>query len=483
MLNTKIKNIAGIIEDSLGLSLKEKKFEEYSKNLREAAITLGFEGIESFSEKVAASGNKLSSEEKRVLAAYLTVSETYFFREKPAMSMFISTILPQLIKNKREDKIRIWSAGCSSGEEPYTIAIIINEHFPQLRKNDFEIIATDINPNVITKARNGLYTPWSFREIPDLYTKKYFTKEGDNFRISDKIKECVKFDILNLVSDIYPGESDVCQKLDTIFCRNVLMYLNHNHIKNISKRFHKILKDDGWFITSQVELNDELFGLFAKSYSEDGIFYRKSELINKKHNETISKRIQETTSNKIPLEKHKKRQIRDVKEESTSLTTVSQELGLLFNESKYIECIKIALTEIEKGNEDLTILNILAKSYANSGQYKLAADVLDKIISQNPASDDTYYLYGTILAENNEIAKAKTMFKKDLYINPDNLLSHLMLGNILKDEGNTKAAMIHYRNAMDITDKIKEEEVEKVSHGMNIKRLREFISKFIDNNR
>ncbi len=261
------------------------------------------------------------------------------------------------------------------------------------------------------------------------------------------------------------------------------MYLNHNHIKNISKRFHKILKDDGWFITSQVELNDELFGLFAKSYSEDGIFYRKSELINKKHNETISKRIQETTSNKIPLEKHKKRQIRDVKEESTSLTTVSQELGLLFNESKYIECIKIALTEIEKGNEDLTILNILAKSYANSGQYKLAADVLDKIISQNPASDDTYYLYGTILAENNEIAKAKTMFKKDLYINPDNLLSHLMLGNILKDEGNTKAAMIHYRNAMDITDKIKEEEVEKVSHGMNIKRLREFISKFIDNNR
>ena len=176
MLNNKITSITGIIEETLGLSLKEKKFEEYSKNLREAAITLGFEDVESFSEKVSASGNKLSSEEKRVLAAYLTVSETYFFREKPAMSMFISTILPQLIKNKREDKIRIWSAGCSSGEEPYTIAIIINEHFPQLRKNDFEIIATDINPNVITKARNGLYTPWSFREIPDLYTKNILQK-------------------------------------------------------------------------------------------------------------------------------------------------------------------------------------------------------------------------------------------------------------------------------------------------------------------
>lgn len=107
MLNNKITRITGIIEETLGLSLKEKKFEEYSKNLREAAITLGFEDIESFSEKVSASGNKLSSEEKRVLAAYLTVSETYFFREKPAMSMFISTILPQLIKNKREEKIRL----------------------------------------------------------------------------------------------------------------------------------------------------------------------------------------------------------------------------------------------------------------------------------------------------------------------------------------------------------------------------------------
>ena len=73
------------------------------------------------------------------------------------------------------------------------------------------------------------------------------------------------------------------------------------------------------------------------------------------------------------------------------------------------------------------------------------------------------------------------MFKKGLYINPDNLLSHFMLGNILKDEGNTKAAMIHYRNAMDITARIKEEEVERLFHGMNIKRLREFISKFIDN--
>ena len=481
MLNNKITSITGIIEETLGLSLKEKKFEEYSKNLREAAITLGFEDIESFSEKVSASGNKLSSEEKRVLAAYLTVSETYFFREKPAMSMFISTILPQLIKNKREDKIRIWSAGCSSGEEPYTIAIIINEHFPQLRKNDFEIIATDINPNVITKARNGLYTPWSFREIPDLYTKKYFTKEGENFRISDKIKECVKFDILNLVSDMYPGESDGYQNLDIIFCRNVLMYLNHNHIKNISKRFHKILKDDGWFISSQVELNDELFAQFSKVYSDDGIFYRKGELIKKNQNERISKRIQESVSNKIPLDKNKKRQLRDVKEELTYSTPVSHELELLFNESKYIECIKIALTEIDKGNDDLTILNILAKSYANSGQYKLATDVLDKIISQNPASDDTYYLYGTILAENNEINKAKTMFKKGLYINPDNLLSHFMLGNILKDEGNTKAAMIHYRNAMDITARIKEEEVERLFHGMNIKRLREFISKFIDN--
>ena len=76
MLNNKITRITGIIEETLGLSLKEKKFEEYSKNLREAAITLGFEDIESFSEKVSASGNKLSSEEKRVLAAYLTVSVT-----------------------------------------------------------------------------------------------------------------------------------------------------------------------------------------------------------------------------------------------------------------------------------------------------------------------------------------------------------------------------------------------------------------------
>ncbi len=257
--NEPVLNIAKVIESSMGLAYQTNRIEEFSRHLGEAVLTLGYPDFESFNKKIIISGGKLSSEEKKVLAAHLTVSETYFFREKPAITMFCKTIIPELIKKKNGEIIRIWSAGCSSGEEPYTLAMIIKELFPALPKDSFKILGTDINPNVLTKARNGLYTPWSFREIPDLYVNKYFNKIGDNYQITDSLRDLVKFEHLNLADDIFPGELPGEPSIDIIFCRNVLMYLNHELIKKISQRFYNILNESGWLITSQVELNDAFF--------------------------------------------------------------------------------------------------------------------------------------------------------------------------------------------------------------------------------
>lgn len=465
-------NIANIIKKELGLTFKGQKIEEYSKRILDAAVTLGYNDLSSFLSKVITNESKFTREEKRVLAAHLTVSETYFFREKPAISMLIKTIIPQLIKKK--EKIRIWSAGCSSGEEPYTIAIILQEHFPQLSLKDFQILATDINPTVLEKAEKGLYTPWSFREIPEMYVKKYFTKKGTLFQISDKIKECVKFDYLNLAADIFPGEAPGSPHIDIILCRNVLMYLNQDLIKQISKRFKNILKSEGWFIPSQVELNDDFFGGFTKVYGEDGVFYRNGgETQRIQINPSVSRKT------KIKPEKLEYKEYEEYTEERVNASYIRSELEMLYSDGKYSECIKRSQQEIDSGNEDHSILGFLAKCYANTGKYQEAISVLDKLISREISSDDIFYLYGTILTELKEIEKAKKMFKKGLYMNPNNLLSHLMLGNILKSEGNIKGAAVHYRNVIELTDKIKDADINIATGGMNKIRFREMINNFI----
>jgi chemotaxis protein methyltransferase CheR len=476
-----VLNIAKVIESSMGLAFQTNRIDEFSRHLKEAVQTLGYSDFESFFKKITISGGKLTSEEKKVLAAHLTVSETYFFREKPAITMFCKTIIPELIRKKNGEVIRIWSAGCSSGEEPYTLAMIIKELFPNFPKGHIKILGTDINPNVLTKAKNGLYTSWSFREIPDTYVNKYFKKIGDNYQISDSIKELVRFEHLNLADDIFPGESPGEPNIDIIFCRNVLMYLNHDLIKKISQRYFNILNEEGWLITSQVELNDIFFGHFSKVYSDEGVFYIKDSTHKKRKNllSPVKETIATPSVSKKAQRQHKKIEI-DLNTDEEDSSFLNSELEMLYSEGKYSQCIKIAIAEMEKGSEDNTLLGFLAKSYANTGRYKEAIYILDKLISKNISSDDIFYLYGTVLTELKEIEKAKQMFRKGLYLNPEHLLSHLMLGNILKNEGNNRGASIHYRNVIQLTDKIKEEDIVRLTGGVNKDRLREMVEKLIE---
>ena len=229
----------------------------------------------------------------KVLSSHLTIGETYFFREKPAMSLFIKMIMPEVIRKAENEKraIKIWSAGCSSGEEPYSLAIIIKENFPELNPSDFTIMATDISPKAINKAISGIYTEWSFRETPDNIRKKYFLNNNGTWCISPDIKRLVNFTYLNLAKDSYTSQLAGAANADIIFCRNVLMYLSPGIIKTAAENFYNCLNDGGWFITSQVELNDEYFSLFDKVYFESGVFYKKVVSVRtakKHHTKTIS---------------------------------------------------------------------------------------------------------------------------------------------------------------------------------------------------
>lgn len=209
-------------------------------------------------------------EEMEVLLNQVTINETYFLRERAQMDHLIKTVIPGLIaKGKRS--IRIWSAACSSGEEPYSIAMLLNEA-GLFDKVNVEILATDINTEVLSIAQNGVYRTISFRGVPPAIQQKYFTKDGFTFKINPDIMSKIKFFQGNLLS---PMISAKVGRLDAIFCRNVLIYFDIPAKQKVIETFHKSLNTPGALYLGHSETLNKISDKFTMENFGGGIIYKK----------------------------------------------------------------------------------------------------------------------------------------------------------------------------------------------------------------
>lgn len=182
----------------------------------------------------------------------ITTNKTDFFRENDHFEFMKSKILPDFEK-KREKELRIWSAGCSTGEEPYTIAITLFEYFNGKVPPEFLILATDIDTQVLDRAQNGNYAADHLSDVDSKYLKKYFehnsSAKGEFYRVNDELKKAVYFRRLNLLQDEYPMK----KKFDIIFCRNVIIYFDRETQKKLFEKYHGYLKDDGYLLIGHSE--------------------------------------------------------------------------------------------------------------------------------------------------------------------------------------------------------------------------------------
>ena len=182
----------------------------------------------------------------------ITTNKTDFFRENDHFEYMKSKILPDFEK-KNERELRIWSAGCSTGEEPYTVAITLFEYFNGKAAPEFLILATDIDTQVLEKAQEGSYAADHLADVDPKYLKNYFMHEsnekGDFYRVKDQLKSVIYFRRLNLLQDEYPMK----KKFDIIFCRNVIIYFDRETQKKLFEKYHKYLKDDGYLLIGHSE--------------------------------------------------------------------------------------------------------------------------------------------------------------------------------------------------------------------------------------
>ncbi|MBV8543558.1 MAG: protein-glutamate O-methyltransferase CheR [Acidobacteria bacterium] len=202
----------------------------------------------------------------------VTTNETYFFREPAQLAAFADEIVPEILSRKTIKKIRIWSAGCSSGEEPYSIAMLLNEA-GYYDRAAFEIFASDINQQVLAKARRGHYRESAFRATDGPLRDKYFTRNEDgSWHIHDDIRNRVSFGRLNLYDE--PRVS-LLGHLDVIFCRNVIIYFDDQSKKVVVSNFYNRLTDIGYLLLGHSESLISLSTQFKLRHLKNDMVYQK----------------------------------------------------------------------------------------------------------------------------------------------------------------------------------------------------------------
>ncbi|MBN2535447.1 MAG: hypothetical protein JXB88_21390 [Spirochaetales bacterium] len=356
-----------------------------------------------------------------ILASNFTIQETSFYRNKAHFDRLKFRILPDLLEKKQMEKkkeILILSAGCATGEEPYTIAMILFDLIHDMEDWDIRIIGTDINVDVLDFARRGVYTKYKLRNIDTWYIDRFFIKGEEKanplFKLKSGIKNMIEFKQCNLIRE--PFElSDLCN-VDIILCENVIIYFNHESIQRLIVNFYNILRDRGFLFLGYSETLNLVEHKFMLSWWQDSFAYQKFE---DAHGEK---------SSSIPLYT-----------ESKKKTDLPEELVSLYNKS-YEEMIYLLIKSCDEKNIDncIVILETLETStiktdesfYIIKAEYLLtrkkyidAANACRKSISVNPYFIDAHIMLGYIYLEINMLESAEFEFKTSLYIDKTSILA------------------------------------------------------------
>ncbi|GLK78589.1 CheR family methyltransferase [Methylopila turkensis] len=266
MTPTEFAFLARFLKERSGIVIGEDKRYLVESRLGPIARKAGFASLSELTQRLMRGGDTALAQS--VIEA-MTTNETFFFRDGAPFTQFSDVLLPEFAKTRAAQKrVRIWCAACSTGQEPYSLAMLLDEKAAQFPGWRFEIVATDLASEVVDRARTGLFSQFEVqRGLPIKLLLKHFTQEGDRWRIAAKLRERVQFRTLNLLRDFSPlGQFDV------VFCRNVLIYFDEPTKADILGRIGKQLAPDGALLLGSAETVLGLNAAFRPHPSHRGLF-------------------------------------------------------------------------------------------------------------------------------------------------------------------------------------------------------------------
>lgn len=454
----------------MGLHFPRKRWSSLEQGICRASKEFGFSDAESCISWIMS--YPLTREQIETLSSFLTVGETYFWREYKTIVALETDIIPELVRTRPagERHLRIWSAGCSSGEEPYSIAILLDGMGKMLREWNITIIATDINTRALLKATEGIYREWSFRNVPPWFKEKYFTSTANGcYELIPRIRSMVDFSYLNLAEDTYPSLATNTNAMDVIFCRNVLMYLTPEVANRVVERFNNSLVDGGWLVVSPAEVPHVQHSGFRMVGFTDAILYRKQE----PEATAVSGIAFQVSSSGVQPER---RPLPLPPPVAPPPPPSPYEAAFsLYESGAYDEAAERLSSHLAEKEGDARALALMCRIRANQGKLAEALELSEHAIAADRQSAGLHYLRAVILQEQGTNDQAAASLKRALYLSPDFVLAHFALGNLSLREGKPKESKRHFDNALSLLRKYRDDEPIPESEGMLAGRMMEII--------
>jgi chemotaxis protein methyltransferase CheR len=397
--------------------------------------------------------------ELEAFANHLTVGETHFLREKCPFEA-----LGEQISSRSYDHLRIWSAGCASGEEPYSIAIMLRETAPHLVRGRVSIFGTDLNTRSLRTASEGVYGEWSFRGTPPAFRSRYFSETPDGrWGIAPWLKGSVSFAFFNLMADGYPPWFATASAVDVIFCRNVLMYLTPAAAARATDLFHRCLTDGGWLIVSPLEASQVPSSRFEAISFPEAVLHRKHV------RRPASSPPSAALSPAVPDTKILPPEIaRDI----------SYPMALSFyTQGHHDDAAEVLEALVSADPRHVTAVLLMARLHADQGKLHEACRWCERAIAIDKVNAGAYYLWASVLQEQGSLEQAAALLRNALYLDPNSALAHFALGSIALRQGKRGESAKHFKNTITALAGYAREDMLPESGGLTAGGLAELVQR------
>jgi len=432
-----------LISTRFGLEFPPERRADLAHRLQEAMRRAGHPTMADFFLALVRSPQSPDTEH---LATALTVGETGFFRNRPQFGGLVTAVLPRLIEEQRNTRrLRLWSCGCSTGEEPYSLAMALDSLLPDLSQWQIEILATDLNQEALRRAREGRYGEWSFREMDEPLRGRYFTQQGERWVLDPRIRRMVEFRPLNLADDWYAGIDTTAGSMDLILCRNVTIYFAESLTRRVIAKLHDALRPGGWLLVGASEPNMSTYRKFVPHHINGAIFYQRPDL-------PPQHLTGQAPLSPPPAETPWKRPVIPPPQDAVPLTPPSslaayEQAQSLLGKGQSGAAIVALQAQIQQTPQHPGSHLLLAQIHADRGDLEQAERMAERAVLLAPVEPKSYHLLALIRQEQGREEEAIDAMKRALFLDRNDAAAHWRIGVLYRRTGRNALARRAWANA------------------------------------
>ncbi|MBR9989851.1 MAG: protein-glutamate O-methyltransferase CheR [Gemmatimonadetes bacterium] len=512
-------NVAALVRERTGLIFPDARMHEVEATIRRTMARLS---ISDPDKLIALLRDDNAARE--LFVADLTIGESYFQRDPSQFGLLRSRILPELIASRPADRpVRVWSAGCASGEEPYTMAML----FEELDAADrCDIVGTDIARHRLEDAQRGIFSKWQLRSTPEPIRRRYFTERGRFFELSPRIRQRVDFRYLNLAEDSFPSLTTGIWGMDVILCRNVLIYFDAPTVERVAQRLIASLSEEGWLLLGASDPAISEMVDCDVVLTDSGLVYRRKGVAGFDDIRMGARARADMTPPAPAAESHEPVHIevrrdvdadersdrgnefaqdertgargevapedrsvarsdvapddrsdagRDVPTEDRSGHAVSDAILSAYERRDFQQLIRLADGAPAGASLTAAAWTVWVRALANEGRHEAAAGTVKRAIDRVGATAELLYLHAVLLLQAGRPADAAASARSALYLDPALVVAHLTLGDAHRHLGNRSGERRAFRNAATHLAALDPEAVVPASDGEKAGRMGELV--------